>query len=995
MSQPEFKFDPNLNYQLEAIQSVVDVFKGLPDLTRESAWGLEIASNLPPDHVLDEQWLHRNVLDIQERNDPERRLLERTLHLEVDEGLVLKGVNNDSWRYPSFTIEMETGTGKTYVYLRTIHELYQNYGFRKFVVVVPSIAIYEGLVKNFEVTRSHFAALYGNPGVNLIQYDSDHLSALRNFAISTDVEILVMTIQSFRLARNRIYRASEQLPGTMRPHEYIQKTRPILILDEPQNMETKRARMSLRTLHPLFALRYSATHRTTPNHLYSLTPFEAFRRRLVKKVQVDAVTERNNFNRPFLCLDEVKRDRGIRAVVRTYVQGLGRVVEDTVTLRQGDDLHEKTGREDHKKGYIVEEIRVKPEFVRFANGIRLHLNEAIGPARPDIFRVQIERTVLEHMRRQNELLKDGIKVLSLFFIDRVANYVDENGIIKVIFDAAFDKYKSQFAFFETKEAHEVREGYFARRITRSGIEYIDKEASTKKERAAEKAAYELIMKRKERLLSFDEPVSFVFAHSALKEGWDNPNVFQICTLNQTVSKMKKRQEIGRGLRIPVDQTGERIFDEDVNILTVVANQSYKDYVETLQKEYVEDGYTQLPPKPTQKDKSTAIRNDSVFNDKRFREFWQHLIRSTDYQIHIDTPNLIRECVERLNNVAFPQPIIVIERGEYVVTEYTLLLESVKKNRARITVHIADTQGMEQQLVDSYERGDDFEKVFKDQRLRDFRIDSIQNEGSNSPAKVVFDNNVEIFPGTPYVFQSEAGQRARQEQSGVDSTNYPVFNLLDRAARATDLTRPTLNTIFGQMRDSKKSMLFTNPEGFADVFISQIRQALADHIVENIEFTLSGDVAPYDLEEIFPAEKQFPQQELVIANKAGLYDQMQVDSGVEEKFVELRLTTEEKVIAYFKFPPKFKIPFPKILGNYNPDWGILRYNEAGKTVLELVRETKGTEDPMALQFSHERRKIKVAEKHFHAIDLDYRVITDTTPQWWLPANSLPDQDSFDT
>lgn len=990
MPKLEFKFDPSLDYQLEAIRSVIDVFKGLPDLDMRGAWGSAIVPNLPPYQSLDESWLHGNVLAVQNRNDVGRRLLERAQQLQVDEGLVLKRVGNDSWRYPSFTVEMETGTGKTYVYLRTIYELHEKYGFRKFVIVVPSVAIYEGVVKNFQVTRTHFAALYGNPTVNLIQYDSDHLGALRNFAISTNIEILVMTIQSFRLARNKIYRASEQLPGAMLPHEYIQETRPILILDEPQNMETTRARSSLRTLHPLFALRYSATHRTTPNHLYSLTPFEAFRRGLVKKVQVDAVTERNNFNRPFLSLDSIKRQHGIRAAVRTYIQDPGRVVEDTVTLRDGEDLHEKTGREEHESGYVVEEISVKPAYVRFANGIRLHLNEAIGPARLDIFRVQIERTVLEHMRRQQEMLDDGIKVLSLFFIDRVANYVDVDGIIKRLFDEAFEKHKHRFVYFRDKSADEVREGYFAARRTRDGIEYIDKVATTKAERAAEKEAYELIMKEKERLLSFEESVSFVFAHSALKEGWDNPNVFQICTLNQTVSKMKKRQEIGRGLRIPVDQTGERIFDEDVTILTVVANESYQEYVEDLQKEYAEDGYTQLPPKPSKKGKATAVRNDRVFSDARFRDFWQQLVQRTSYHIHIDTPELIQECVDRLNNASFPQPIIVIERGEYVVTEYTFLLESVKKSRAKIRLRITNTRGMEQVLVNLYESRDDFEKILDDPRLRGFRIDSIHSGEPDSLSKVVFDNGEELLVGGPYSFQSQAGQRTRQEQAGVASTNYPVFNLLDRAARATDLTRPTLNAVFRRMRDDKKEMLFKNPEGFAEVFISQVRQALADHIVDNIRFTLTEHLVPYDLEAMFPPQKEYPQSELVPADEDGLYDFMQVDSGVEKNFVQMRLVPDGKTIAYFKFPPKFKISFPRILGNYNPDWGILRYNEVGETVLQLVRETKGTEDLAALQFSHERRKIKAAEKHFREVGIEYRVVTDETEEWW---RTPPEQENM--
>jgi len=982
------KFDPNQDYQLEAIQSIVKVFEGLPKYTSEFALGQEIVPNLPPYETLHEDWLYDNVRAVQQENDPERRFLQRSMNLDVDEGMVLEGVGNHSWRYPSFTTEMETGTGKTYVYLRTIHELRQHYGFRKFVIVVPSIAIYEGVVKNFEITKSHFAALYSNETVNLIRYDSSRLSALRTFATSTFVEILVMTIQSFRLARNIIYRASEQLPGELLPYQYIQKARPIIILDEPQNMETAKAKAALRTLHPLFALRYSATHRSTPNHLYSLTPFDAYLRGLVKRIQVDAVTERDNFNQPFLALQSISTQHGIKATVKTYLSDRGRTREGTVTLRQGDDLHAKTGREEHQGNYVVEEIHAGKGFLAFANGIRLHLDETIGPARPEIFRVQIERTVLQHMQRQAELLDHGIKVLSLFFIDRVANYVDDDGIIKRLFDQAFEKYKDNFPHFRDLEAHQVHRGYFAQRRKKGETEFIDTAGRNETERKAEKEAFQLIMRDKERLLGLDEPVSFIFAHSALKEGWDNPNVFQICTLNQTVCTMKKRQEIGRGMRLPVNQEGERVFDDDVNVLTVVANESYQSYAENLQNEYVEDGHAKPPPKPTQLGKTTAHRNDNVFNDGLFRDFWQKLIQRTDYRIHIDTPAFIVECVERLNNAPFPQPVIVIERGEYVMTNFTLTFEAIRGDAAKIRVQIADTRGNEREQVMYYNFRSDLERILQEPRLRGFKIRSITAAGDDS--QVAFNNGIELALNEPYTFQSQAGQVPRREQTTIRDQTYPVFNLIERTARETNLTRPTLNAIFRRLTDDKKAMLLKNPEGFAAVFISQIREALANHIVEHIQFIITDTVAPYDLDELFPPKKDFPQRELVQASDRGLYDQVQIDSGVEKDFVELRLKQDSQMIGYFKFPPAFKIPFPKIIGNYNPDWGIIRRDTDGRTILELVRETKGTENLHELQFPHEKRKIVAAKKHFKQVGLDYRVVTDKTVDWGRPGPTIPPQ-----
>ena len=980
------KFDPNQDYQLEAIQSVVKVFEGLPKHTSEFALGQEIVPNLPPYETLHEDWLYDNVRAVQQENDPERKFLQRSINLDVEDGMVLEGVRNDSWRYTSFTTEMETGTGKTYVYLRTIHELRQHYGFRKFVIVVPSIAIYEGVVKNFEITKSHFAALYSNETVNLIRYDSSRLSTLRTFATSTFVEILVMTIQSFRLARNIIYRASEQLPGELLPYQYIQETRPIIILDEPQNMETPTAQAALRTLHPLFALRYSATHRSTPNHVYSLTPFDAYLRGLVKRIQVDAVTERDNFNQPFLALQSISTKHGISAIVKTYLSDKGRTREGTVTLKQSDDLHAKTGREEHQGNYVVEEIHAGKGFLAFANGIRLHLDETIGPARPEIFRVQIERTVLQHMQRQAELLDHGIKVLSLFFIDRVANYVDRDGIIKRLFDQAFEKHKVNFPHFRDLEAHQVHRGYFAQRRKKDETEYLDTSGRNEAERKAEKEAFQLIMRDKERLLGLEEPVSFIFAHSALKEGWDNPNVFQICTLNQTISTMKKRQEIGRGMRLPVNQEGERVFDDDVNVLTVVANESYQSYAENLQNEYVEDGHANPPPKVTEKGKATAHRNDTVFNDSLFRDFWQKLIQCTDYRIHIDTPALIEECVERLNNAPFPQPVIVIERGEYVMTNFTFTFEAIRGDAAKIRVQIADTRGNEREQVMYYNFRSDLERILQEPRLRGFKIKSITAAGDDS--QVAFNNGVKLALNEPFTFQSQAGQAPRREQATSRDQIYPVFNLIERTARETNLTRPTLNAIFRRLIDDKKAMLLKNPEGFAAVFISQIREALANHIVEHMQFVITDTVAPYGLDELFPPKKDFPQRELVQASDCGLYDQVQIDSGVEDNFVKLRLNEDNQMIGYFKFPPAFKIPFPKIIGNYNPDWGIIRRDEDGRTILELVRETKGTENLHELQFPHEKRKVGAAKKHFEQVGLDYRVVTDETADWGRPGPTIP-------
>ena len=983
----QFKFDANLQYQINAIDSVVDLFDGLGRNETEFTFGDQIVANLPEFETLSDQWLEANLRGVQEKNN-----LERNIGLDADEGLVIKYAGNETWRYPSFTVEMETGTGKTYVFLRTMYKLRKRYGFNKFIVVVPSVAIYEGFIKNFNITRDHFRALYDNEPAALVEYDGTQLNQVRSFATASFLSMMVITIDSFNKHYNRIFKASEQLPGELLPYQYIQKTRPIVIFDEPQStVGSSRAKEAVRALHPLFALRYSATHRESPNLVYRLTPFDAYRKDLVKKIQVVGVTERENFNQPFVALQKAERKNGrFKAKVRTYVYEDGRAKETTVTVRPGDDLFDKTNRDDHEDaGYVVEEINVNPSgpYLEFKNGDRLYEGMTIGPTKEAIFRQQIEETVRQHMEMQRRLRSKGIKVISLFFIDRVANYTDEDGIIRVLFKEAFNKIKQRYSAFRDYEPEEVSSGYFAKRSTDDGDEAYDADSSRKADRKARQDAYNLIMRDKERLLSFEEDVSFIFAHSALKEGWDNPNVFQICTLNQTVSETKKRQEIGRGLRIAVDQEGNRVFDDNVNILTVVANESYEQYASTLQREYEEDGETQAPPKPTNAKRAPAQRRDDIYESKEFRNLFRKLFQEAQYSININSETIIEECVERLNAQPFPDTVLVVERGKFIQTEYRFELKGVAGDTATIAYNIRDTEGNESHGTSKFENRKRLKKAFDDERLRGFRL---ANVGTDEDGPYVeFENGVRLIKEAPVEFTLEAGQRASQaERKGAEDT-YPVFNLIDRAAHETDLTRPTLNCIFKQIKPEKKERLFKNPEGFAGTFISQVRNVVAAHVAENIEFTLTGEHRDYDLDELFPSDKEFPQKELVDAGEKGLYDKMQTDSGVEERFVEHRLIPDEENLSfYLKFPPSFKLDLPKVIGNYNPDWGIVRYTKDGLK-LDLVRETKGSEDVDELQFPHEKRKIRCAFKLFDKLGVDYRPITDETLQWWKPkAEDIP-------
>ena len=978
----QLKFDANQEHQLQAVASVVRLFEGLPRYEEAFRLGDEVVANAPPYEELADMWLLDNLIAVQGANG-----LPLSQHLERDYGPGLAGVEERNFSYPHFTVEMETGTGKTYVYLRTIYELRQRYGWSKFVIVVPSIAIYEGVIKNIQITRSHFRALYGNEPFDLVAYDGSQLSRLRHYATANTITVLLITLDAFNKATNNLYKASEKLPGERKPFQFIQETRPVLILDEPQNMESERSRQALRTLNPLLALRYSATHRSSPNPAYRLSPFDAYQRSLVKRIQVYGVTERDNANVAFLALLAVTPPPKITARVRTRVTDLIGTREAEVTLRQGDNLYAKTNMPEHRSGFVVENIDAGQGCVEFRNGERLDLNAGMAPSRPAIFREQIRLTIQRHMEAQAELLDRGIKVLSLFFIDRVANYTAADGLIRRLFDEEFAAIAPDHPLFRDRRPEAVREAYFAKKkLKDGGEEAVDTESRTTAERDLEKQAFSLIMRDKERLLSFDEPVSFIFAHSALKEGWDNPNVFQICTLNQTASEIKKRQEIGRGLRLAVNQAGERIHEEGVNILTVVANESYRSYAQKLQGEYVADGDAP-PPLPTDaRNRRVARRNDQIFlENPDFAAFWEKLNRRVRYRISVDSEALIGECVTRLNKATFPGRVLIVETGKIVLGAFRVKVERVTPNNVKITLGLFDADGEEAIITRTFKPGEDVARLVHDDRLRPLgTVALVQDDGV---WKVAFTNTrLKLGEGQQELYTPDAlGSIIRERQVQIRSGRYPVFNLVDRAARLTGLTRPTVNAIYRGLRSEQKSRLLANPEGFATVFIGELRNALADHITEHIAFVADDGAGSYDLAELFPERRPYPQKEVIEAGPHGLYDLVQKDSDVEQQYVEVIRREGEAIVFFFKFPPKFKIDLPALIGNYNPDWGVARIDREGQVqVRTFVHETKGTTELGKLQFPHERRKIRCAQKYFATIGVAYLTIDPRKAGgWWEP------------
>lgn len=980
------QYNPDQQFQLDAISSVVDLFEGVPyqdQIDLPVGTMNDVTPNFPPDEFLDEILLFENLQRVQERNNHESRgsELEYSDDLYVDDGMVLEVAGNDSIRVPHFTVEMETGTGKTYVYIRTMYELKKNYGFTKFIVVVPSIAIYQGVIKSLKTMRNHFRQLYDNQDVAVIEYDSAKLGELNTFANSNDLTVMVMTIDSFNKASNNIFKHTEKLQGEWKPYEYIQATRPIIILDEAQNFETNKAKEAIRTLKPLFVLRYSATHRETPNLVYRLTPIDAFRNNLVKQIEVIGISELGNLNEGVLRLLEIKRNP-MTAVLRALMLDKGQLVERDISLKQGDDLFVKTKNPDYEQ-FIVEDIRYgrneEEQLIVFENGVTLSVSDSML-SKESIFRAQIERTISVHMQRQQALKAQGIKVLSLFFIDRVKNYTAPDGMIKRLFDESFERLKRNYDDFKEFSAEEVREGYFAKpKVDSPEEEAVDTDGKNQKQREMEKQAFELIMKNKERLLSFDEPVSFIFAHSALKEGWDNPNVFQICTLNQTSSTMKKRQEIGRGLRLAVDQEGKRAENHDINILTVVANEQYESFVSRLQQEYIEDG-VDAPPAPKPPEPSEVNRRDDIYKSEEFTEFWRKLNKKMSYKVTVDTDKLIEQCVERLNNAKFPSPLIEITKGRFIMCEYKISLVSVEGESAKLKIEMEDSRGEKNQYKFVVEVNDDLKKKTKDERLRGFKVLHM-GELYGEPY-VKFANEITVKKFEPFKFQTEKAEKPKKQVEQAEKSTYPIPDFITRTANETNLTKQTIVEIFKRMNKEQKEKIFYNPEGWISTFLSEIRITLSDHIVDNIEFEIDENIEVYDLDTLFPEMVKQPQRELIEAGKAGLYDKVQVDSDVERDFIENLIKPDverDNTILYFKFPPKFKILLPKIIGNYNPDWAIVRrYN--GKLKLELVRETKGGVKLEDLRFPQEKRKILCAKKYFEKIGVSYRVVTSTSYDW---------------
>ncbi len=902
-----FQFDGNQPYQLRAIEAVADLLRGQPRVTINYAafqFG-ELFSPLANRIDLDESQLLANLHAVQQRAalplDKKLEFIEETIR-------TVKG--EETVRFPNFSVEMETGTGKTYVYLRTALELNRRYGLRKFIVVVPSVAIREGVLKSLKITQEHLRSLYDNVAYRFTVYDSRSIGNVRQFAQNDCVELLVMTIDSFNKDDNVIRQSTDRLQGAT-PIFLVQAARPVLILDEPQNMESEGRIKALASLHPLFALRYSATHRNPYNLVYRLTPFEAYRQGLVKKIEVASVVQEDDYNQVFLRLDEIRAaKKTIQAKIALHQRmANGTIKEKAYLFKPGDCLQDKADRPEYAT-FVIDEINAAEQTVRFKNGIEINTGQAHGADQAALFKEQIRYTVEEHFRKQKKLKAVGIKVLSLFFIDHVENYAGVTapeqravssdglypGIIRELFDEAFEELKHKYPEFANNKAEEVRAAYFAQKKRRGGV--VDLLDSTTGQSAEDRAAYNLIMKDKERLLSFKEPVAFVFSHSALREGWDNPNVCQICTLNQTVSEVKKRQEVGRGMRLVVNQQGLRVLEDKQNVLTVVANESYEQFVATLQAEMEEAfGKEGAAPRPINaRQKRVAKRKPLDRLPEDFAELWERIKHKTRYQVTVDSDKLIADVLSALDKLKIDPPRIIGQKA----------------------------------VVESAADGED--------RLE---------------AKLVGKSVLATLTG----------------RHAVPNLVEMLEDLIAHITPPIKLTRRTLATIITRTRNHQAAL--DNPQEFASQAARIIREKAIQQLVDGIQYEKDGKW--YEMSE-WVAEEETVSDRLIPVDNS-IYDHIVVQSDTERKFIEkLKRRNDVRLFVKLPGWFKVATPVGQYNPDWALVMQEVDAHGDGGPLLYLVRETKSTTVEGELRGT-ENQKIHCGARHFvGALNVDYRVIT---------------------
>ena len=973
-------------YQTDAVNAICDIFEGCE--IKDSLFTIEVNQKNELDldgegvsyfvgHsnklTIDDFTMLKNVQEIQSKND-----------IKMSNDLQKK----------NFTIEMETGTGKTYVYTKTILELNKRYGFTKFIIVVPSIAIKEGVNSSLKATKEHFMEKYDNVVYNYFTYDSNHLERIRDFSTSTNIEIMIINIDAFRKSFNNpdeeskanlIHRSNDKLNGN-KPIDLIASTNPIVIIDEPQSVDgTKKSKQALASLNPLCTLRYSATHKELYNLMYRLTPVDAYQEHLVKHIEVNSVSIDKATTKPYVKLLSVSDKNGYTCRLEIYKNNKkkGTIEKKPITAKTGDDLWESSGEVDYykDKGYIVDNIDCFPgeEYVAFTNGELLNIGDVIGNIDDKaVKRAQIHETIKSHLDKELHYIKQGIKVLSLFFIDEVAKYrdysrEDEKGDYQIWFEEEYKKLINQPRYKRLREDYgdyisldpvAVHDGYFAQdgkgRIKNSSGKTNDDETT-----------YQLIMKDKERLLSFDEPIRFIFSHSALKEGWDNPNIFQVCTLIETKDKMTKRQKIGRGLRICVNQNGERVTDEKYNTLSVIANESYKEFSKKLQKELETDNF------------KFGIIESISFSGISVKQYDGQLVELSqkdsesiyDYLVKNDYVTSSGKITNKYHQDKHEDKFVLPEQFESFTEKVIKRIEKLSKE---IEIKDASTK-IEVKLNKDVQLSPEFialwDKIKQKtvytinmdmDRLKKEAVEQIQNMPTIKAEKIdVQITNVDITRQGV----KDAGHQVK-ELGGVyefEQMTYPDF--IRRLQDTTGLLRKTIIDIVGKSNRLKE--FYINPEEWIKQVSKILLAVKKENLTDGIKYEKSNEY--YEQDFIFNDEGLYGYKDrnVIKANSdRSLYDHTIYDSDIEKNFA-IEADNDDDVVLYAKLPSRFKIDTP--IGDYNPDWVLVLNTDDGEK-LYFVAETKGTENINDLKGT-EKKKILCGRKHFEVIDtgIKYEVV----------------------
>ncbi len=963
------KFDSTQAFQLAALEAVVSLFDGQPlhlgdfaveiNTAAHAGQGsifqseLGIGNNL----ILNAEAILKNLHWIQEEND---------LDLVDKEAFEQHGLN--------FSVEMETGTGKTYVYLRTIFELSQKYGFKKFIIVVPSVAIREGTLKNIEITKEHFKALYNNIEFEHFVYDSKKANRLRQFATSNQVQVMVINIDAFRKdfsdseddkKSNVIFKESDKLSGR-RPIEFVQATRPIVIIDEPQSVDTTpRAQEAIRSLNPLCIFRYSATHKNLYNLVYKLDPIRAYDLRLVKQIVVASVQGADAQNAAYVKLLETDNKNGIRAKVRIQVQGKGKVSEKDMWVKQNADLYALSNeREVYRNGFEVLDISAEPgnEFIDFNAG-RLYVGQERGGIREDLVEVQIRNTIKKHLDKELQLKGRGIKVLSLFFLDRVANYRDytedgktEKGKFALLFEKHYKELVAlpQYRELDTQPVEKIHDGYFSQ--DKKGV-FKDTNGATQ----ADDDTYSKIMRNKEQLLSLEEPLKFIFSHSALREGWDNPNVFQICTLNETNSALKKRQEIGRGLRLPVNQHGERVFDDSINKLTVVANESYDEFARKLQSEYEDDcGVTfGKVPKIGFARIVRIVEEDTVpLGRVQSERVWTVLVGNG----LLDAGGKIAPAFDPRQpgfSLRLPEDLADLEQEVIAVLQSYQLERHIKKDEAPKKLRINKQVFLDPEFEGLWNRikfKTTYEVRYSTDDLIAACVKAVKQMDKIEPVQISYK---EALLGV-----EQKGVTVQETRSNYQRIQYDggLPDIIAYLQKETELTRRTLVDIL--TKSGRLAEFAINPQKFMDAVAGIINRELHRMMIDGIKYERIAE-QEWSMR-LFEDEEVLGYLNNRLEVKKSVYDAVLYDSEVERKFAE-DLDKREDIKLFVKLPRWFVIETP--IGSYNPDWAVVKHDDA---TIYLVRETKGTRDFEKLRNS-EADRIRCGRKHFEALEVGFDVV----------------------